>query len=118
MPSPTTRIVNVRVLLFASYAERLGLESLRVALPALATVADALEHVRSLPGGERIPLIGVSGISVLGLADLAPDVNVRCTINKPDGSTIDFECTQTFSPEQIEWFKAGSALTIIRARRS
>jgi molybdopterin converting factor small subunit len=55
MPSPTTRIVNVRVLLFASYAERLGLETVRVALPALATVADVLEHVRSLPGGERIP---------------------------------------------------------------
>ncbi len=55
MPAPTTQIVNVRVLLFASYADRLGLESVRVALPALATVADALDHVRSLPGGERIP---------------------------------------------------------------
>ena len=55
MPSPTTRIVNVRVLLFASYAERLGLESVRVALPALATVADALEHVRALPGGDQLP---------------------------------------------------------------
>ena len=55
MPSPTTRIVNIRILLFASYAERLGLESVRVALPALATVADALDHVRSLPGGEQIP---------------------------------------------------------------
>jgi molybdopterin converting factor small subunit len=55
MPSPTTQIVNVRVLLFAGYAERLWLETVRVALPALATVADALAHVRSLPGGERIP---------------------------------------------------------------
>ena len=55
MPSPTMQIVNVRVLLFADYAERLGLETVRVALPAIATVADALEHVRSLPGGERIP---------------------------------------------------------------
>jgi aconitate hydratase len=55
-------------------------------------------------------------ISVHGLADLAPDVNVRCTIHKPDGSTVDFECTQMFSPEQIEWFRAGSALNIIRAR--
>ena len=55
MPSPTTRIVNVRVVLFASYAERLGLESVRVALPAVSTVADALDHVRSLPGGDRIP---------------------------------------------------------------
>jgi molybdopterin converting factor small subunit len=55
MPAPTTQIVNVRVLLFAGYAERLGLDTVRVALPALATVADALEYVRSLPGGERIP---------------------------------------------------------------
>ena len=56
-------------------------------------------------------------ISVLGLADLAPDRLVQCRITKPDGATVDFECTQTFSPEQIEWFKAGSALNIIRARR-
>jgi aconitate hydratase len=55
-------------------------------------------------------------ISVHGLAGLAPDTPVRCTIHKADGSTIDFECTHTFSPEQIEWFKAGSALNIIRAR--
>src|SRR3954454_7356835 len=56
-------------------------------------------------------------INVLGLADLAPDQPVRCQIVKPDGSTIDFTCTQTFSPEQIEWFKAVSALNIIRARQ-
>lgn len=55
MPAPTTQIVNVRVLLFASYADWLGLESVRLALPTLATVADALDHVRSLPGGEQIP---------------------------------------------------------------
>lgn len=55
MPAPTTQVVNVRVLLFASYADRLGLESVRVALPALATVADALDRVRSLPGGDQIP---------------------------------------------------------------
>ncbi len=55
-------------------------------------------------------------ISVLGLAELAPDRNVQCRIHKPDGATLDFECTQTFSPEQIEWFKAGSALNIIRAK--
>ena len=53
-------------------------------------------------------------ISVLGLADLTPDTPVRCQIVKPDGTTIDFEATQTYSPEQIEWFKAGSALNIIR----
>jgi aconitate hydratase len=53
-------------------------------------------------------------ISVVGLSDLTPDEPVACRITKPDGTTIDFECTQTFSPEQIAWFHAGSALNIIR----
>ena len=57
-------------------------------------------------------------ISVHDLASLAPDMPVRCSIKKPDGSTIEFFCNHTFSDEQIEWFKAGSALNIIRARRS
>lgn len=54
-------------------------------------------------------------ISVLGLPPV-PGETVRCRISKPDGSTIDFECNHTFSPEQVEWFKAGSALNIIRQK--
>lgn len=53
-------------------------------------------------------------INVLGLAELTPDQPVRCQIVKPDGATIDFEATHTFSPEQLEWFQAGSALNVIR----
>ena len=56
-------------------------------------------------------------ISVHDLADLTPDVPVRGTIHKPDGTTIAFEANQTFSPEQIEWFKAGGALNIIRQKQ-
>ncbi|MCB1270438.1 MAG: aconitate hydratase [Microthrixaceae bacterium] len=55
-------------------------------------------------------------ISVLGLADLAPDRPVSCEVVKPDGTTVAFECTHTMSPEHIEWFRAGSALNIIRQR--
>ncbi len=55
-------------------------------------------------------------INVLGLAGLAPDTPVRCQIVKPDGRTIDFTCTHTFSADQIEWFRAGSALNIVRQR--
>ena len=54
-------------------------------------------------------------INVLGLPPV-PGQNVRCQIVKPDGSTVDFECTHTFSPEQVEWFKAGSALNIVRQK--
>ena len=56
-------------------------------------------------------------INVLGLADLAPDVPVKCQIVKPDGTTIDFEGLQTMNDEQIGWFKAGGALNIIRQRQ-
>jgi len=54
-------------------------------------------------------------INVLGLPPV-PGRNVTCQIVKPDGSTIDFEAVHTFSDEQVEWFKAGSALNIVRAK--
>jgi aconitate hydratase len=56
-------------------------------------------------------------ISVHGLMDLAPDTPVRCTIHKPDGSTFEFLANHTFSPEQIDWFRAGGALNIIRQKQ-
>ena len=52
-------------------------------------------------------------ISVLDLPPV-PDQPVRCQIRKPDGTVIDFEATHTFNDEQVEWFKAGSALNIVR----
>jgi len=55
-------------------------------------------------------------ISIVGLSELAPGRPVDCVLNKPDGTTVEFQCNQTMSPEHIEWFKAGSALNIIRAR--
>ncbi len=54
----------------------------------------------------------------INVLDLPPEPghNVRCQIVKPDGSTIDFEGTHTFSDEQVEWFRAGSALNIVRQK--
>jgi molybdopterin synthase sulfur carrier subunit len=47
--------VNVRVLLFASYAETLGFDSMELCLTHPATVGSALERLRALPGGDRLP---------------------------------------------------------------
>jgi molybdopterin synthase sulfur carrier subunit len=55
MPTATASTLTVRVLLFASYAETLGFDAIELALDAPATVADALERLRALPGGERLP---------------------------------------------------------------
>jgi len=52
-------------------------------------------------------------INVLDLPP-QPGKNVRCEIVKADGTVIPFEGVHTFSPEQVEWFKAGSALNVVR----
>jgi aconitate hydratase len=54
-------------------------------------------------------------ISILDLPPV-PGKPVHCQIVKPDGTTIDFEGLHTFSDEQVEWFKAGSALNIVRQK--
>lgn len=47
--------MNVTVLLFASYADRLGASSLAFDVAPGATVGDVLGRVRALPGAERLP---------------------------------------------------------------
>jgi sulfur-carrier protein len=55
MPSTATSTLTVRLLLFASYAETLGLDSIELAFEGPVTVRDALERLRALPGGDRLP---------------------------------------------------------------
>ncbi|WP_419943981.1 aconitate hydratase [Candidatus Poriferisodalis sp.] len=54
-------------------------------------------------------------ISVRGLADLAPGRPLAVEVRKPSGESFSFDANHTFSDDQVEWFKAGSALNIIRA---
>jgi aconitate hydratase len=53
-------------------------------------------------------------LSFVGLADLAPNTQVRVVVTQPSGDTWEFLTNHTMSPEHVEWFKAGSALNIIR----
>ena len=54
-------------------------------------------------------------IAVRSLAQLAPGHSLDVEVTSPDGTTWSFSANHTFSSEQIEWFKAGSALNIIKA---
>ncbi|MGA1105417.1 MAG: aconitate hydratase [Ilumatobacteraceae bacterium] len=56
-------------------------------------------------------------ISVLNLPPV-PGQEVTCRIERTDGSSEEFQASHTFSPEQVEWFVAGSALNIVRERVS
>ena len=55
-------------------------------------------------------------LAVRGLADLAPGRPVIVEVTPPDGAVWSFDGLHTLSEEQIEWFRAGSALNIIRQR--
>ena len=55
-------------------------------------------------------------LSFLGLAELAPGKPVYAEIVKPDGTKVPFEALHTMNDEQIEWFRAGGALNIIRQK--
>lgn len=53
-------------------------------------------------------------LSVVGLGDFGTTTAVHCVITKPHGDRVEFTCTHTMSAEQVEWFRAGSALNVIR----
>ena len=52
-------------------------------------------------------------ITIKNLEEIAPDVPVVISIEKTDGETKDIKANHSLSDEQIEWFKAGSALNSI-----
>jgi aconitate hydratase len=53
-------------------------------------------------------------VSVRGIAALAPGANLTVVLHHEDGSEDSFEVKQTLNEEQIAWFKAGSALNLLR----
>ncbi len=52
-------------------------------------------------------------ITIENLEAIAPDASINITIEKTDGETKDIKANHSLSDEQIEWFKAGSALNSI-----
>ena len=53
-------------------------------------------------------------ISLVNLAELAPGRQVAAVINHADDSQDRIQLDHTLNDEQIEWFKAGSALNVLR----
>jgi aconitate hydratase len=53
-------------------------------------------------------------ISVRGLSSFAPGKNLAVELTHSDGSKESFEAKHTYNVEQIEWFKAGSALNLMK----
>jgi len=54
-------------------------------------------------------------IDILGLTSFAPGKSLTLVFNHKDGSKSEVVANHTYNEQQIEWFKAGGALNIIRA---
>ncbi|MCS6823406.1 MAG: aconitate hydratase [Cytophagaceae bacterium] len=53
-------------------------------------------------------------IDILGLTTFAPATPLTIVLHHKDGSTEEIKANHSYNEQQIEWFKAGGALNIIR----
>jgi aconitate hydratase len=53
-------------------------------------------------------------VSLINLKDLAPGKSVEMLIKHKDGQSETIELKHTYNTEQLKWFRAGSALNLIR----
>ena len=51
---------------------------------------------------------------IVGLTDFAPGTPLTLVIKHADGSSDSISVNHSYNEQQIEWFKAGGALNIIR----
>jgi aconitate hydratase len=53
-------------------------------------------------------------VDILGLTEFAPGKQLTVVLHHADGSSDKIKVNHTYNEQQIEWFKAGSALNLIR----
>lgn len=72
------------------------------------TFADAADYDRVRAADDRVTLSGI--------ASLAPGSRVRCTVSHADGAADEFDLAHSYNGLQAGWFRAGSALNVLRQR--
>jgi aconitate hydratase len=55
-------------------------------------------------------------IDIIGLTEFTPGKPLRIVLNHSDGSRDEILANHTYNEQQIEWFKAGSALNLIKSK--
>jgi aconitate hydratase len=56
-------------------------------------------------------------IDIVGLTTFAPGSKIALVLHHSDGTTEKFNVAHTYSDNQIEWFRAGGALNLIRLQQ-
>lgn len=94
------RFLNVRVILAKSFA-RIHETNLKKQGMLALTFIDKADY-------DKIQEHDL--LSIIGLRDFAPGCNLKIVLHHEDGTKEDFEVQHTYNEQQINWFRAGSAL--------
>jgi aconitate hydratase len=54
-------------------------------------------------------------IDVIGLTRFTPGTSLQVVLHHADGTSNTIEALHSYNQQQIEWFKAGGALNVIRS---
>jgi len=99
------RFLGVRVILVKSFA-RIHETNLKKQGMLALTFADKNDYDKIRED---------DSIDILGLTSFTPGISLTVALHHADGTTEEFKVNHTYNENQIEWFKAGAALNIIRA---
>ena len=94
------RFLNVKAILVKSFA-RIHETNLKKQGMLALTFADKNDYDKVREDDK---------ISISGLEQFTPGVNLKVTLKHTDGTTDEFEVLHTYNEQQIGWYKAGSAL--------
>lgn len=56
-------------------------------------------------------------IDIIGLTEFAPGQSLTIVLHHIDGKSENFQVNHSYNQSQIDWFKAGGALNLIRSRK-
>ena len=98
------RFLGVRAVLVKSFA-RIHETNLKKQGMLALTFADKEDYNKILED---------DSIDIEGLMTFKPNKNIHIVLNHADGSIETIQVNHTYNEQQIEWFKAGAALNIIR----
>ncbi|MCC6817859.1 MAG: aconitate hydratase, partial [Bacteroidia bacterium] len=98
------RHLGVRVVLTKSFA-RIHETNLKKQGMLALTFADKADYDK-IQENDNFDLIG--------LTEFKPNTPLQLVLNHADGSSETIYCNHSYNEQQIEWFKAGGALNIIR----
>ena len=102
------RFLGVKVVMVRSFA-RIHETNLKKQGVLALTFADKADYDKVMED---------DSFDIIGLDNFTPEKQLKVVLHHADGTTDEFMANQTYNENQIEWFKAGSALNLIKSQNA